>query len=213
MSITFAVPVLNQHHLLTRMLESVDCDFDHVLIIDNGDSDYSLPDYIKNARIFSMPYNLGVAGSWNFAIQATPLSSSWLLANFDVVFEPGSLQMMKDAARDDAVVLSDCSPPYSAFTIGWQVIERVGLFDANCHPAYFEDNILQRRCAARGVEILRSGAKVRHDNSSTIKDPRLAHMNDMTFQANQRYYQVLLDTDNTEPVPWSIERRRMLEWG
>lgn len=194
------------------MLASVDTTFDDIVIIDNGNTDYSIPDHLNNAHLFSMPYNLGVAGSWNFAIQATPLSSFWLIANFDVVFEAGTLDTIIANAREDCVVLTDCSPPYAAFTIGWKVIETVGLFDSNCYPAYCDDNILEFRCKAKGVPILHNGVKVHHDNSSTIKEERFRAANDRTFPASVEYARKLFDAEDAEQKPWSIARRRALSW-
>ena len=194
------------------MLASVDTTFDDIVIIDNGNTDYSIPDHLNNAHLFSMPYNLGVAGSWNFAIQATPLSSFWLFANFDVVFEAGTLDTIIANAREDCVVLTDCSPPYSAFTVGWKVIEAVGLFDANLHPAYCEDNVFEFRCKAKSVPILHNGVKVHHDNSSTIKEERFRAANDRTFQANVEYCRQLLESDDAGQKSWSIARRRALSW-
>ena len=209
---TLVVPVLNHYHLLDRMLASVDTTFDEVIIIDNGDSNYSIPEHITNARLFTMPHNLGVAGSWNFAIQATPLSSFWLICNSDIVFEPDTLATIKAAGREDAIVLTKCSPPYSCFMVGWQVIDKIGLFDSNLYPAYCEDNVLEFRAKAHGVPILSCDVFVHHDNSSTIKEPRFREANDRTFGANVAYARDLMEREDATEQPWSISRRRSLDW-
>ena len=55
------VPVLNRYDLLQRMLDSVDVQVEHLLVIDNGTgSDLFFSDKFENVTVLDMPANLGV---------------------------------------------------------------------------------------------------------------------------------------------------------
>jgi len=198
------VPILTRPDLLDRMLASIDVEVERIIIIDNGRCVDRRLDAIR------MPANLGVAGSWNLGIKAAPMAPWWLIVNFDCTFPPGSLQVIEQAARTDAVMLTDCSPPWSCFTIGEDVVRKVGLFDERFHPAYFEDDDYAWRCQQAGVEVGNSGAKVDHDNSSTLS-AGYQHKNDQSFSVNAIHWAFKKDRGDTT-AGWDLDRRRINSW-
>jgi len=210
------VPVLTRETLLYRMIDSIDHKVEHLIVIDNGgvvnDSDCRTNDHVQRVSVIHMPANLGVAGSWNLGIKASPFAPWWLVANFDVVWEPRSLAAFEREGCTDALVLSHASPPWSAFSIGEHVIRAVGLFDEALHPAYFEDNDMARRIEAAGLPIRRPGIPVHHDNSSTIQVTKYRDRNDLTFQANADYYHAKAFRGDLTEGRWSLRRRRELSW-
>lgn len=208
------VPILNQPELLYRMLDSVDVKVGTLVVIDNGHclpGDFPRRNWARNAYLLRMPANLGVAGSWNLGIKATPMAPWWMVANFDVVFPPGALAQFDRPDSPEALVLSGGSPDWCVFTVGERVVERVGLFDEALYPAYWEDLDYERRCEAAGVPIIRSGISVHHDNSSTLQGGYRA-ANERTFGDNAAYYAEKVQRHDLTDGRWSLPRRRALTW-
>jgi GT2 family glycosyltransferase len=211
------VPVLTDHDTLYRMLESVDEWVDDLVVIDNGNTISRFKITALNRKnigrrhVWRMPNNLGVATSWNLGIKALPFAEWWLVCNFDVVWPVGALREFASAARRDALVLSGGTPPWCAFAIGDHVVDRVGLFDEGLHPAYWEDIDYQRRCEAAGVEVVRSGVRVEHANSTTLQQGYHG-LNARTFPENAARAQARAAAQDMTSGEWSLEARRRLSW-
>jgi GT2 family glycosyltransferase len=207
------VPVLNRYDLLQRMLDSVDVPVDHLLIIDNGLGTDTLEMSDKFAKVthLRMPANLGVAGSWNLGIKSFPYAHRWFIVSNDVVFQPGALEKLAQARRDEISLTAD-APHWQAFTLGDKAVMDLGLFDeCGFYPAYFEDNDYMRRAEFAGVNIRKLDIELHHDNSSTIKSGYQSK-NDKTFFANQRYYQSKVDSNDYSSGTYSLEIRRANGW-
>jgi GT2 family glycosyltransferase len=206
------VPILVGPDILRRMLDTIDYPVAKLIIIDNGDAlRYSGPwpvEHVQSTKIIKMPANLGVAGSWNLGIKAAPFAPWWLITNFDVEWPSGSLQAFAEQASGEDVLLAQSPQPYCAFAVGEDVVQRVGLFDEAFHPAYFEDNDYDLRCAIEGVKVKRSTIPVMHHNSSTIG--YFGEINNRTYASNAEY----MNGKRSQPGPggWSLERRRVNSW-
>ena len=201
------VPILTGPKILYAMLESIDYPVAKLIIIDNGDclnTSTGWPvEHVQSTKVIKMPANLGVAGSWNLGIKATPFAPWWLIVNFDITWPAGSLKMFAEQGSADEIVLSECLQPWSAFAIGENVVRRVGLFDEGYHPAYCEDNDYARRCAD---EIIRPAPiPVRHENSSTLAAADYGEKNNRTYMSNSDYFQ-------GGGGGWSLDRRRANSW-
>ena len=205
------VPVLNRYDLLQKMLDSVDVLVEHLLVIDNGTgADLSFSDKFQNVTVLAMPANQGVAGSWNLGIKSFPYAHRWFIVSNDVVFEPGSLEMLALARRDEITLTSD-APHWQAFALGDEAVSDIGLFDESLFPAYFEDNDYMRRAEFVGVNIRRLDINVKHDNSSTIKAGYM-DKNAKTFASNDRYYQSKIANNDYTSGSWSLDIRRENGW-
>lgn len=180
------VPVLNRPDLLYTMLNSTNHEIERVVIVDNGDV---VPDITNgNVRVIRPGHNLGVSASWNLIIKSTPVSPWWLFTNSDIEFAPDDLARVANYMNGggQAAVLGT----YSVLAISKEVIERVGWFDENFAPAYFEDNDYDYRCRLAGVEVVALPCAYVHQISSTIKSsPSYKLQNDLgTYPANKSYY-------------------------
>ena len=209
------VPVLNRYDLLQRMLNSVDVPVDHLLIIDNGASHQTaltldLGDNFKNVTQLPMPANLGVSGSWNLGIKSFPYAQRWFIVSNDVVFEPGALEKLSQARRDE-ITLTGAAPHWQAFALGDEAVSDIGLFDESLFPAYFEDNDYSRRAEFVGVNIRLLDLKIRHDNSSTIKAGYM-EKNAVTYSRNEKHYQSKMDSNDYSAGGWSLDIRRENGW-
>lgn len=209
---TLIVPVLTKYELLYRMLKSIDYPIKNIVIINNGDGIIDLPDMSGNVHLIDLPHNIGVAAAWNLGIKVTPLSQNWLIANFDVTFPEGALGKLAKLASPKKIVFGECAPKWSCFIIGWQVIDKIGFFDENCHPAYCEDDIAAFRAKAKAIEVEHSHIRIHHDNSSSIVEPQFAAHNSMTFGSNVAYAHQVINSGDPEPTPLRLSRLRNQAW-
>lgn len=209
------VPVLTRYDLLDRMIGSINYAVKDLVIIDNGakSSDWSPTwnQWVSKIWHLKLPSNLGVASSWNLGIKALPDSDWWLISNFDVEWGGDSLKMFYELSSPEKLLLSNGAPSWCAFSIGWKVVEKVGLFDEAFHPAYFEDDDYTRRCKNAGLDISDSFIPVAHDNSSTLK-AGFQSRNNETFESNAKYNQNKIKQENFTEGKWDIKRRRQLGW-
>jgi GT2 family glycosyltransferase len=212
------VPVLNRYDLLDRMVSSIDYPVGHLLIIDNGASDVledmgiDVPACVAHTTYLPMPANLGVAASWNLGIKSFPYADRWFFASNDVQFQPGALERLSEA-RTDEITLSGDFPFWQAFSLGYEAVSRIGLFDEGFFPAYFEDNDYKRRAEHAGVTIRKIDIPLNHENSSTIRsDERLSRENSRTFSANNAYHDEKVAREDYGAGSWSVERRRLNGW-
>ena len=208
------VPVLNRYDLLDRMLASIDYPVYELLIVDNG-GDLERIRYnenVINVHIVNLPSNLGVAASWNLGIKLFPHDDRWFFASNDMVYLPGALEGLSEARRDE-ITLSDMFPFWHTFSVGEEVVRRVGLFDEALYPAYFEDNDYQRRAVHKNVHIRSVSIPTQHENSSTIgADRGLREKNAVSFQNNAIYYNDKMAKDDYGQGAWSLDRRRRNAW-
>jgi GT2 family glycosyltransferase len=213
------VPVLNRYDLLDRMVSSIDYPVGHLLIIDNGASDVledmtvDVPACVEHTTYLPMPANLGVAASWNLGMKSFPYADRWFFASNDVQFQPGALQGLSEA-RSDEITLSGAFPYWQAFSLGYEAVKRVGLFDeCGFFPAYFEDTDYLRRANHLGVPVRKIDIPLSHENSSTINsDPRLRQENSRTFSSNNAYHDDKVRRGDFGAGSWSVERRRANGW-
>ena len=202
------VPVLNRYDLLQRMISSIDYPLE-LLIIDNGDSLGKLeyPEHVK-VRVLQMPTNQGVAGSWNLGIKLYPFEKVWFFSSADVVYQPGALAKLAEAKPTD-ITLTSQFPYWQTFAIGEEAVRKLGLFDENLFPIYFEDNDFMNRADMAGLPVTYLDVQVHHDNSSTIRsDQKLSYQNERTFLDNKHYFE---GKKNGE-WHWSLDRRRNNYW-
>ena len=212
------IPVLNRYDLLERCLQSIDYPIRHLLIIDNGastvqeDMEVHVPECVEMTTYLPMPANLGVAASWNLGIKSFPYDDRWFFASNDVRFNPGALEGLCEA-RTDEITLSGVFPFWQAFSVGYEAVRRLGLFDEAFFPAYFEDNDYNTRANHHGVTIRKLELSLEHDNSSTLKsDPVFQALNGDTFASNQAYYRDKISREDFGPGGWDVERRRLNGW-
>lgn len=208
------IPVLNRYDLLDITLGSIDFEIDEILIINNGIEKFINKFPHLNIRDLSLPSNLGISGSWNLGIKLYPHAPYWVIGSADTSFREGSLKVLEKFSGPDYFIKSNAH--YSCFSVGENIIKKIGLFDEYIYPAYYEDNDFDDRMvlAGFGNNILCPGIQM-DDNggSQTIKsDEHFAMRNNFTFQANGDYYRQKQSTGDYTVKGWDIQRRRENEW-
>lgn len=202
---TLGIPVLNRGDLLLRCLLSVDRPVENLFIVNNG-HDKTVVETIQRAQRRDLPNaamfgevvveshkNLGCGPSWNHIIRSTP--GAWLICGNDIQFSPGDLGKVAAVleANQDASII--CGMGYSCYCFTETGMKKVGLFDENFFPAYYEDNDHFRRVALSGAkavgvpEFKAVHGEAPYWGSSTIKaSPDLERKNVTTFGNNRDYY-------------------------
>lgn len=207
------VPTLTRYDLLERLLSSIQFPVRHLLIIDNGGNwrrSFN-HDHAEQTTILRMPANLGVAGSWNLGVKSFPHAPYWAFTSDDAFFRPGTLAAMADTQPADMLMAQE-APHWQAFTVGEEVIRRVGLWCEGFHPAYFEDNDFQRRATEAGI-VMKQVLKVGHINSSTLNGSEsFQQRNRETFLENQELHIQRSRVNVMNAGEWDLDRRRRLEW-
>lgn len=205
------IPVLNRFDLLEECISSIDCEVEHLLIVDNS-GQYSMPTglYDGKATVLNMPANLGVAGSWNLGIKSFPLAPYWVIASNDIKYAPGQLQKLADTSSPDVVIKT--SESWSSFSIGSNIVKKVGLFDENYHPAYYEDNDYEDRMDRLGLSDLLKSADINviaYGASTTMQHSQeLFNRNIATNESNYQYWQDKFNSSGVKDAgQYNLQRR------
>ena len=208
------IPVLNRYDLLDKALLSIDYPIQEILIINNGRLRYECELEHLNIRVLNMPSNQGIAGSWNLGIKCYPHKPWWLISSADTTFIPGSLQKFDELSGPDKFVTS--AGEYNCFSLGEEIIRKVGLFDEYIYPAYYEDNDFNDRIILAGLQdsIINANIPIYNNGGSqTIKsDPIFERRNNVTFVKNGEYYNKKVSSGDYTCRGWDLDRRRENEW-
>lgn len=187
-----ACPILNHPDLLEQMLGSVDETVARVYIIDNGGV---VPDDIacawaKRIHVADTGCNLGVARSWNLAIEANLDAPWWLIVNNDIVFAPGALARLGEAMDAATGPLVGSLWGFGAFALNAAAVETAGWFDPCFTPIYFEDSDWQRRAVLKGIPQVNIHSDTVHlAERSHAADPALTEANTRTKYVNRERYE------------------------
>ena len=187
MSVSLIVPVLKRFDLFAELMASVDYPV--------------LPIIIDNWR-----GNRGVSAAWNLGMYKSLKAGNQyaIVCNDDVVFEPNVIsELIKTIKDTNAVMVSpnQWGPDEGYGLTSWtdyccfavdikQLIKKVGLFDENFYPAYFEDNDMRRRIELAGLgSYTRKDLKITHAVSATqFADPNNPVTNKDAFYKNNMYF-------------------------
>eukprot|EP00798_Chlamydomonas_sp_ICE-L_P019047 gene19047-25647_t len=144
--------------LLMRLFYSIDYPIDTIVLLTGSSIDEHVQhelDHItrhfKNVVVRQGHDTwLGVSESWNAIMMEVPDAPWVFIVSLDIEFAPGSLQRLAHHAWEDwdknqldQAFIEYCnqelSGGYSAFVMSRTMISKLGLFDENIYPAYYED--------------------------------------------------------------------------
>lgn len=214
------VPVLNRFDLLTQLLESIDYPIDNLLIIDNSNSleniDHVNFQEVVKVHILRMPANMGVAGSWNLGIKCYPHAPYWLFMSNDNHWLPGSLHEMNEISHSDFLTMSNVA--WNTFSLGSNVVKKIGLFDENYHPAYYEDTDYMERIRLNNYtdHIKWTSINLKQISMSTTlhSDSSFGERNVFTNEENYRYFskKIYENEEHINCIRYDLQRRINQEW-
>ena len=163
--------------------------------------------------------NAGVACSWNQGILLARnmyKSHTFFIPNNDILIQKDTIKKMYDVlVVSDFVLVSafnvkpGCpnvsdfetfpspkklnlveSPDFSCFMINNETIKKVGYFDENFYPAYFEDNDYHMRINLAGFKAVKVNTAIYyHYGSMTIKEGAdIKRLSNAHYLKNKEYY-------------------------
>jgi len=97
--------------------------------------------------------NLGVANGWNHFIKEAARDGfdAVVVANDDIILYPGVLDRFVEQMREHDFVCFSGQNAFSFYGMHTRLFEKVGEFDENFWPAYFEDNDYHYRMKLMGL--------------------------------------------------------------
>lgn len=164
------VLTLIRHELLIRLIKSVDYPVENFVIIFQGSTnnfDFSKikNENIKKFTIIVSSYNIGCSRGWNYIINNFP-SKYWLICGDDTYFEAGTLEKINKTVLDSSnkEIVYYCfmekningnitkakTSNFGSFIFTKKIFDKVGIFDENIYPAYFEDFDIWQRLIKSG---------------------------------------------------------------
>jgi GT2 family glycosyltransferase len=208
------IPVLNRIDLLEKTLDSIDYPVENILIIDNGNS---YKTNRENVKVLNMPNNIGVAASWNLGIKCYPHSPFWIIGSNDNRWIPGNLEKMKNLSNPDKLILS--ANFWNTFSIGSNIVKKIGLFDENYYPAYHEDTDYVERIRLNNMKKSLEYSNIAMDclgHSVTMhSNPDYFEKNKVTGNDNRVYYmnKIYGEDQHYDCYKWDLQRRIDNDWG
>lgn len=170
LGMNICIPTLNSVNSFWKCIHSIheSSMVADIWVIDNGGHVNELASRMK---VHKPPFNLGVAGSWNWFIDNVPAPR--IITNDDIYFDTYAIETMwRQQDFENLIIPENLSNSFSCFLLSDETVSKVGRFDEWISPryAYFEDNDYSYRMSQLGVGIKRAvGAYVEHIGSSTLK--------------------------------------------
>lgn len=150
------VPTLVNFDGLLALIESAERGSlvpDSYLIALNGIPDEKTLWHILNApwgskvALYQMPRNVGVAAAWNMLLTRYP-DEPLIISNDDVILGRRTFEEMALALEAHDFVASG----WALFGTSPACVSKVGLYDENFWPAYYEDSDYRRRMKLADIE-------------------------------------------------------------
>lgn len=205
---------LKRFDLADRLLASIDYPVEHLVIVDNsGTCEYEpvKPVWVVNMWVIRLPFGLGLVGAWNLIVKSTPYAPYWVLVNDDAWFQPGQMKAIPEQVDTAALNFLDIVPKWSGVVFGEGMIDKVGLYDENFYPLYFDDNDLERRVELAGIDKKSIHCRMGHDNSSTLHSGFQA-VNGRSYSNNAKLYAENAAQGRIEATAWTLKTRRDNRW-
>mmetsp|Transcript_14715 Transcript_14715/g.24348 ORF Transcript_14715/g.24348 Transcript_14715/m.24348 type:complete len:335 (-) Transcript_14715:546-1550(-) len=160
-------------HYLERLLRSIDYPYERLVVFGLGQDELIVNVTKKLQRdragctediIRHYPFNLGCSGAWNRQILLTRNAPWWLLLNGDVAFPEGMLKRLAqyvwkviEEDKDAAMIMFKFRGSrwmMAAFVVTKDSLRRLGMFDENFYPAWYEDHDWWRRIKMAGMHTI-----------------------------------------------------------
>jgi len=209
--------------MLEQAIQCMDYPIDNLLIIDNSNS-YQMPSNLKvhenlkntKCQVLNMPANMGVAGSWNLGIKCFPHAPYWLISSNDNHWMPGGLKEMSELSAPDKLVMSNQA--WNGFSLGSDIVKKIGLFDENFYPAYSEDSDYMLRIQYAGLDkniVWSTSAIYQVQASMTVhSDRKFYEKNVFTNKRNAeyRFIKSVAENPHVNCLQYDLQRRIDHEW-
>jgi len=205
--IYLCIPTMTQYDLAIKEIESAEAGTlkpDKYIVIDNGGTfNYLLKESnldLTKIEVLNLNSNLGCARSWNHFLNNYN-DGICIIANDDIQFESDAIEHLvncyneyKDNPGVGIITLTgiNANSHYCCFIVTQAAIEKVGYFDEEFYPAYYEDCDYDQRLRVAGLKTIFAEQGVyNHVGSATYKayTPEQLEAHHITFVKNRDYYE------------------------
>jgi GT2 family glycosyltransferase len=190
---------------LQRLVSSIDYPVAQLLIVDNANliDQLRVPHCVEDMVVLTMPANLGLAGSWNLGVKSFPHDPWWMFLDENLELKPGQLERLANNSEAGKFVAAEEFPNFHAFTIGEEIIMRVGLFDESLFDMELIGDEYEWRAGREGFPL-----EVMDIRASFL--PGLEEVeNFMLWEAGEVYMLSKMHHDDRQAGQWSLLRRRL----
>jgi hypothetical protein len=205
---------LKRFDLADRLLASIDYPVEHLVIVDNsGKAEWNpeKPAWVANMWIIRVPFGLGLVGAWNLVVKSTPYAPYWVLVNDDAWFLPGQMANIETEVDTQALNFLDITPKWSGVVFGEGMVDKVGLYDENFYPLYYDDNDLERRVDLAEVPKKTIACTMGHENSSTLHSG-FEGKNSVSYSNNGALAAQNAAEGRIRANEWQLSTRRANRW-
>jgi len=178
MKLIIGIPTINRADLLNEALANYFEDFQEteIFIVDNGNQDIITRE--KNFAIYRPESNLNVSGSWNLIMDYAEKvkATHVLMLNDDVYLGKTELEIQTILRLWGNAPFYNSEMNWCSFIMSVEGFKKVGKFDENLFPNYFNDNDMFTRMKLLNMDMVYTAIlnPVIFRNSMTIaKDPTL----------------------------------------
>lgn len=199
--ITLGVPTLKRYDTLVELIASAERGTvvpDKYVVVDNGCgllASGKLDAYRQKVEIFNAGVNMGVAASWNLLLRTQP--EYLIISNDDVRLRENTIELLvrhADLHPEIGFLYGQSSTGDNAWSFFLQrawLHDKIGVYDENIWPAYFEDNdYCYRMQLANEHPYMVPDCIYDHVGSATLKSyaPHELELHHERFRANREYY-------------------------
>jgi GT2 family glycosyltransferase len=184
-----AIPTINRADLLNEALAKYFEDFKdtHIAICDNGNQDILTRE--ENFMIYRPTENLGVSGSWNMLMDYSEKlgATHVLILNDDIYLGRTQHEVKMIIKNNPTADFINSFQNWCSFILKIDMWKKVGGFDTEFFPAYFEDNSFDYKMTIADAKKSWTSFldPIVYRNSMTIaKDPTL----NSRFMQNRQMY-------------------------
>lgn len=189
------IPTMNVHRGVEKCLSTLpqECE---ICIINNGTGafKYYLLEPFRNATVIQSNIQnrqLGVAGAWNTIIRLYPSAYEWIFLNDDFMFcsqEDYRKFIAFSNTHFNADIITT-KAGFACFILRPSAISKIGYFDENFYPAYYEDCDYMYRAKLCGASVVECpDINYVHHGSTTIKNDPKYDPNTFPFPFCREYY-------------------------
>ena len=151
------IPTYNRLDLLHPALLFYLRDFPYtkIYIVDNGNQNISEKIKHPNIDVIVQPKNIGVAASWNLLCDTIFETNDYaIILNDDIYLGRKDWEidnLLSNYEKDFYVTMQD----WCAFILPKSTYKKVGKFDEEFYPAYYEDNDYHYRMRLKGYNLFK----------------------------------------------------------
>lgn len=149
------------------------------------------PDHINEIAVCKAYQNTGFSGAINWIVRQNTDCKHWIITGFDWWVAPGEWQRVLNQVDllPFGAMLGEGNDEMCGIVLNSMLLNRVGYFDENFFPGYFEDNDYRYRIKLTNTKITSIPLIAKHQTSSTLNSSdKFKQKNNVSFQSNYNYY-------------------------